>query len=65
MDDTKNKGGRPRKAPEDTLQQRSHRALPAQWAEFDALGGIEWLRAFLDESARKRARKTRVRPPAG
>lgn len=33
--------------------QRSIRLLPAQWAKFDAAGGIEWLRGLIDRSKPK------------
>lgn len=48
-----NKGGRPTKPDDQKLVQRSIRLLPAQWAKFDAAGGIEWLRGLIDRSKPK------------
>ena len=47
--------GRPPKPADERLVQRSIRLTPAQWAKFDAAGGIEWLRGLIQ----------RARPPAG
>jgi hypothetical protein len=44
----KNKGGRPTKPDDQRLLQRSIRMLPAQWAMFDAVGGVRWLRMLID-----------------
>lgn len=49
----KNKRGRPFKPDEQRLTQRSIRLLPAQWAKYDAAGGIEWLRGLIDRSKPK------------
>lgn len=54
MGKPKNLGGRPPKPPDERLVQRSIRLTPAQWAKFDAAGGIEWLRSLIQ----------RARPPA-
>lgn len=55
MEEPKNKGGRPPKPDSEKLVQRSIRLAPAQWAKFDAAGGIEWLRKLID----------RAKPPKG
>jgi hypothetical protein len=49
----KSKRGRPFKPDEEKLVQRSIRLLPAQWAKFDAAGGIEWLRGLIDRAKPK------------
>lgn len=49
----KSKGGRPPKAAEERLVQRSIRLLPAQWEKFDASGGIAWLRDLIDRAKPK------------
>jgi hypothetical protein len=49
----KNKGGRPFKPDDQRLVQRSIRLLPAQWAKFDAEGGVKWLRDLIDRSKSK------------
>lgn len=46
----KNKGGRPTKPDDQRLVQRSIRMLPSQWAKFDAIGGVGWLRALIDRA---------------
>lgn len=46
------RGGQPKPAEEQKVQ-RSIRLLPAQWAKYDAAGGIEWLRALIDRSRPK------------
>jgi hypothetical protein len=53
MNEPKTKRGRPFKADEQKLVQRSIRMLPAQWAKYDAAGGIEWLRGLVDRAKPK------------
>lgn len=53
MSEPKNKGGRPFKPDDQKLVQRSIRLLPAQWAKYDASGGIDWLRGLIDRSKPK------------
>lgn len=49
-DEPKSRGGRPPKPDDQRLVQRSIRLLPAQWAKYDASGGIEWLRSLIDRA---------------
>lgn len=58
MENEKPTRGRPLKAPEQRLEQRSIRLSPAQWAKID-LGGMPWLRRLID-----RAKQPVKRPPA-
>jgi hypothetical protein len=62
MEQSKNPGGRPPLPPDQVKEQRSLRLLPEHWAEYDALGGVEWLRATLAKAAARRRRTTK---PAG
>ncbi len=47
MDIVKNKGGRPKKDPDDILVQRSIRLSKDQWAKIDA-AGLSALRKLID-----------------
>lgn len=49
----KNKGGRPFKATDEKLVQRSVRMSPVQWEKVDANGGQQWLRDLVDRSRPK------------
>lgn len=40
--------GRPPVVDRETLQGKSLRLTPTQWAKFDDLGGVEWLRQHLN-----------------
>jgi hypothetical protein len=53
MEQPKNPGGRPPKPEAERLVQRSIRLTPAQWAKFDAAGGIAWLRGLIDRARPK------------
>jgi hypothetical protein len=53
MEQPKNPGGRPPKPPDEKLEQRSIRLTPAQWAKYEAAGGIEWLRKLIDRARPK------------
>ena len=48
MDTVKNKGGRPRKAPDDLLEQRSIRLSKDNWKKIEENGGLPALRKLID-----------------
>jgi hypothetical protein len=51
MEKPKNRGGRPRKDPAETLVQRSIRLPPDLWAKIDERG-LEWLRSLIRRARR-------------
>lgn len=53
MEQPKRKRGGQEKPDDQKLVQRSIRLLPAQWAKYDAAGGLPWLRDLIDRSRPK------------
>ena len=58
MEQKKRARGRPPVPPEVRLEQRSIRLTAAQWAKFEANGGVVWLRSLIDRSGGTSAQKS-------